>query len=181
MFDDFPEFNDKDISDELTINAEGEPGEGPFMEAGPHNAQLGGQDHPGLALIDMAIDQSVIYCKKHAIPEPNLTLWEDFSRPLMNKSLWHYVPTGADPESPALCLALGLSGIGAAYIPVIMHFHAQKQKETQQLEGQDKPPVDTPKSKINQGINPQAKADIKEAEAGPQVLEKLKDNYQGGI
>ncbi len=77
------------------------------------------KDHAALALIDIAIDQSFEYCKKEGLPEPNTALWENFSRPFMNRALWHYCPDDI-PDSPVLCLILGSAGIGIMYIPIIM-------------------------------------------------------------
>jgi hypothetical protein len=87
-------------------------------------------DHPGIALLDIAIEESVRYCEKEHFPPPNLSLWQNFSRGFLNKSLWHYFPTGAEPDSPAICALIGIAGLAVCYTPVIIAFYEAKQKET---------------------------------------------------
>lgn len=86
-------------------------------------------DHPGIALLDIAIEESVRYCEKEHFPPPNLSLWQNFSRGFLNKSLWHYFPTGAEPDSPAICALIGIAGLAVCYTPVIIAFYEAKQKE----------------------------------------------------
>ena len=86
-------------------------------------------DHPGIALLDIAIEESVRYCEKEHFPPPNLSLWHNFSRGFLNKSLWHYFPTGAEPDSPAICALIGIAGLAVCYTPVIIAFYEAKQKE----------------------------------------------------
>jgi len=86
-------------------------------------------DHPGIALLDIAIEESVRYCEKEHFPPPNLSLWHNFSRGFLNKSLWHYFPTGAEPDSPAICALIGIAGLAVCYTPVIIAFYESKQKE----------------------------------------------------
>lgn len=87
------------------------------------------QDHPGMALLDIAIEESIRYCEKEGFPAPNMSLWHNFSRGFLNKSLWHYFPTGASPESPAICALIGVAGLAVCYTPVILAFYDKKQKE----------------------------------------------------
>ena len=86
-------------------------------------------DHPGIALLDIAIEESIRYCEKEHFPPPNLSLWQNFSRGFLNKSLWHYFPTGAEPDSPAICALIGIAGLAVCYTPVIIAFYEAKQKE----------------------------------------------------
>jgi hypothetical protein len=89
-------------------------------------------DHPGIALLDIAIEESVRYCEKEHFPPPNLSLWQNFSRGFLNKSLWHYFPTGAEPDSPAICALIGIAGLAVCYTPVIIAFYEQKQRENKE-------------------------------------------------
>lgn len=86
-------------------------------------------DHPGIALLDIAIEESVRYCEKEGYPAPNLSIWQNFSRGFLNRSLWHYFPSGAEPESPAICALIGIAGLAVCYTPVIIAFYEKKQKE----------------------------------------------------
>lgn len=79
-------------------------------------------DHPALALLDIAISQAVEYCRKNSIPEPNQSIYNDFSRPFLNKALWHYLPSGELPDDPRIALLLGVAGLGFACLPTILHF-----------------------------------------------------------
>jgi len=86
-------------------------------------------DHPGIALLDIAIEESVRYCEREHMPPPNLALWHNFSRGFLNKSLWHYFPSGAEPESPAICALIGVAGLAVCYVPVIIAFYQKKKEE----------------------------------------------------
>lgn len=86
-------------------------------------------DHPGIALLDIAIEESVRYCEREHMPPPNLSLWHNFSRGFLNKSLWHYFPSGAEPESPAICALIGVAGLAVCYTPVIMAWYQKKKEE----------------------------------------------------
>lgn len=91
-------------------------------------------DHPGIALLDIAIEESVRYCEKEGFPPPNLSIWQNFSRGFLNKSLWHYFPSGAEPESPAICALIGIAGLAVCYTPVIIAFYEKKQMENKNAE-----------------------------------------------
>lgn len=91
-------------------------------------------DHPGIALLDIAIEESVNYCIRENYPAPNLSLWHNFSRGFLNKSLWHYFPTGAEPDSPAICALIGVAGLAVCYTPVIIAFYEKKQRENKEEE-----------------------------------------------
>lgn len=89
------------------------------------------QDHAGIALLDIAIAESVKYCEKEGYPAPNTALWDGFSRGFLNKALWHYFPSGTAPESPAVCALIGVAGLAVCYTPVILAFYEKKQKEAE--------------------------------------------------
>lgn len=135
MVDDFTAL--KDVTDMVTIG-DAEPGKTPVPKEKvseslpvPATAQ---EDHPGIALLDIAIEESVRYCEKEGFPAPNLTLWHNFSRGFLNKSLWHYFPSGTEPESPAICALIGVAGLAVCYTPVIIAFYEKKQKEGKETE-----------------------------------------------
>src|SRR5208337_4781795 len=88
----------KDLTDFVTIEGPAPaPADKTAKSTAPAPALVPAEqgDHPGIALLDIAIDESVRYCEKEHFPPPNLSLWQNFSRGFLNKSLWHYFPTGA--------------------------------------------------------------------------------------
>lgn len=131
----------KDITDTVTIEGSGTKASGTTTAvqkdagAGKKDTNLTTApaaeqgDHPGIALLDIAIQESVHFCEKEGYPSPNLTLWHNFSRGFLNKSLWHYFPSGAEPESPAICALIGIAGLAVCYTPVIIAFYEKKQME----------------------------------------------------
>jgi len=129
----------KDLTDVVTIDGgtaapDAAPGTGAAKVAPalPAPGEEKG-DHPGIALLDIAIEESVRYCEREHMPPPNLALWQNFSRGFLNKSLWHYFPSGVEPESPAICALIGVAGLAVCYVPVIIAFY-QKKKDEQAVE-----------------------------------------------
>ncbi len=151
-----PGLAEKEIpDDEITISVT--PGSGipgaPAAKTGTPTKPtptIPDRDHAFLPLLDIAIDQSLEYCEKEGLPRPNLSLWENFSRPYMNRALWHYCPDDL-PDSPALCLILGSAGIGIMYVPVIMALVEKGQKE----EKKAKPPKTAPGSTRRADLPPE--------------------------
>ena len=113
----------KDVTPDLEIRAEVEK-----VEEEPEILE----DHPGIALLDMAFGQSIEYCRKNNLPPPNIKVYQDFSRPFLNKAFWYYFPEGNLPDSPKVALLLGVAGLGMAYIPTIMAYYDRKRKEVEQ-------------------------------------------------
>ncbi|MDP2816118.1 MAG: hypothetical protein Q8O19_05505, partial [Rectinemataceae bacterium] len=130
----------KDLTDVVTITGDtSEPAKTPVAKPAKGGDPLPAlapvkEDHPGIALLDIAIEESVRYCEKEGYPAPNLSLWHNFSRGFLNKSLWHYFPSGAEPESPAICALIGIAGLAVCYTPVIIAFYEKKQKEGKNAE-----------------------------------------------
>ncbi len=116
-------------------------------------------DHPGIALLDIAIEESVRFCEKEHFPPPNLSLWQNFSRGFLNKSLWHYFPTGAEPDSPAICALIGIAGLAVCYTPVIIAFYEQKQRqkkddETKQIAEHNRKNIEMKQARQRAGLDP---------------------------
>lgn len=86
------------------------------------------------------------------LPAPAGFIWENFSRPLLNKALFHYMPENLTPQSPALCLSLGIGGLVAAHIPCYIGYQAKKAAEAKQ--GKEK--IENKKS-VKQNFNPEEK------------------------
>ncbi len=112
----------KDVTPDLEIKAEPEE-----VKEEPETLE----DHPGITLLDMAFEQSSEYCKKNNLPPPNAKVYQDFSRPFLNKAFWHYFPEGNLPDSPKVALLLGVTGLGLAYIPTIIAYYDRKRKEVE--------------------------------------------------
>ncbi len=117
----------RDVTPDLEIKAEVEE-----VEEEPEILE----DHPGIALLDMAFEQSIEYCGKNNLPPPNTKVYQDFSRPFLNKAFWHYFPEGNLPDSPKVALLLGVAGLGMAYIPTIMAYYDRKRKKIEQSESE---------------------------------------------
>ena len=110
----------KDVTPDLEIKEVEEEKEKP---------EIPSEDHPGVVVLDMAIEQSVEFCRKNSLPPPNTKIYEDFSRPFLNKAFWYYFPDGELPDNPKIALLLGVSGIGIAYLPTIMAYYDRKRKK----------------------------------------------------
>ncbi len=126
---------DFDISDEEDpIGSEGGPGGSPGIE------EKG--DHPGIALLDMAISTGADYCKKERLPPPNEALYEGFSRPFLNSALWHYMPDGSVPDDPRLGLLAGVAGLALACAPTAIAVYQREEEKKKQKEKKKKDPDD---------------------------------------
>lgn len=135
--------NEKDITDIVISDKQEQPEEA--KEEKPKE-QIPEGDHPGIAIIDIALNQAVEFCKKNNIPEPNLTVYQSFSRSFLNKALWHYFPSGDLPDDPRIALILGVSGLGFACLPTVLYFfrknkdkaEIKEQKQEQKTEQEQK-------------------------------------------
>ncbi|ADN37057.1 hypothetical protein Mpet_2310 [Methanolacinia petrolearia DSM 11571] len=138
---DFDELLKKDITASVTVREDDEEPTRTGEDYKPESYTDNKGDHPFIALIDIGVNESATYCKKEGLPEPNLSLWENFSREFLNKALWHYAPDGDIPDSPILCLILGMGGLSACYIPVILAvIDKQKEEENKAKEKQETAP-----------------------------------------
>ncbi|MDE2519577.1 MAG: hypothetical protein O0X93_08380 [Methanocorpusculum sp.] len=109
-----------------------------------------GEDHPYMAVVDIAIDQSITYCRDHDIPEPNTAAWEGFCRPCFNRALWHYCPDSIEPEQPVLNLIIGLCGLALCFAPPILYLLKEKLETTDSTQS-DAPTEDsTPQTEEKQ-------------------------------
>ncbi|MDI9610481.1 MAG: hypothetical protein QFX36_04045 [Archaeoglobales archaeon] len=156
--------NEKDITD-IVISDEQEQVE-EAKEEKPKEQILEG-DHPAIAIIDIALNQAQEYCKKNNIPEPNLAVYQSFSRSFLNKALWHYFPSGDLPDDPRIALILGISGLGFACLPTVLYFF-RKNKDKTEVKDQQKQEQKTEQEQTQE---------IKEAKLSP-VLEKVKARMQ---
>lgn len=135
--------NEKDITDIVISDKQEQPEEA--KEEKPKE-QIPEGDHPGIAIIDIALNQAVEFCKKNNIPEPNLAVYQSFSRSFLNKALWHYFPSGDLPDDPRIALLLGVSGLGFACLPTVLYFfrknkdkaEIKEQKQEQKTEQEQK-------------------------------------------
>ncbi len=136
-----------------------------FSASETENSEKQESEHAALVFLDLAVAQSVEYCQKNDLPQPYTSLWTDFSRPLLNKSLNHYMPSSVEPDNPALCLGMGVIGVAVAYMPVFLEI----QKRKNQSEQKPKPktekiieeeivqePETKPEPKITMGEYPEA-------------------------
>ncbi len=124
-FEELEELGKKDITLDLIIEAEEEEKE----EVEGEKPEIPTESHPAIILLDMAVQQSVEFCKSQKLPPPNMTVYENFSKPFLNKALWYYFPEGNLPDDPKVVLLLGVAGLGLAYIPTIMAFWKKGKKE----------------------------------------------------
>lgn len=124
---------DFDISDEDDqIGSDGGPG-------GSHDDEEKG-DHPGIALLDMAIKTGGDYARKERLPPPNEALYEGFSRPFLNSALWHYLPDGSVPDDPRLGLLAGVAGLALACAPTAIAVYRREEEKKKQKEKKRKDP-----------------------------------------
>lgn len=144
------EITTDDMADSVPDNVESVPDSTSDSTPGSVDS-VPDEDHPGLALLDIAIDESVRYCKKENLPAPNLALWENFSRSMLNRALWHYFPSGDAPDSPALCLLIGVGGLSLCYAPVIMSYY-EKAKGDDTPQQPIKRPVSTSPDNVESDI-----------------------------
>ena len=136
--------NEKDITD-IVISDEQEQEQVEEAQEKPKE-QIPEGDHPGIAIIDIALSQAVEFCKKNNIPEPNLAVYQSFSRSFLNKALWHSFPSGDLPDDPRIALLLGVSGLGFACLPTVLYFfrknkdkaEIKEQKQEQKTEQEQK-------------------------------------------
>jgi hypothetical protein len=124
------------------------------------------KEHSLLWLIDTGIQQSKEFCVKADLPEPATAIYENFSRPLLNKALLHYIPDTGNVQSPAACLMLGLAGVAACYIPVLI---AMQQKRTEAPQTPDTPRNEV---SIQNAVKPQAQAAQQATEAAEEENKK---------
>lgn len=145
------EFESKDITDDVVLKVTTDEEKGPKeaeaeeTEEEPEK-EIPEEDHPAITLLDMAFNQSIEFCKAQKLPEPNKAVYENFSRPFLNKAFWHYLPEGDLPDDPKLALLLGFAGLGFAYIPTIMAFW-RKQKEKEEAKADETKQRQKPKPK----------------------------------
>lgn len=128
------------------------------------------EDHPALALLDIAVSESVNYCKVERLPPPNLALWEKFSRSMLNRSLWHYFPDGDLPDSPAVCMLLGVGGLAICYVPVALAVYRREAEKGERGKAD--------KAEKKERIRPAEKAEEPRgdvAKVAPGLAEKLKN------
>ncbi|WP_290595839.1 MULTISPECIES: hypothetical protein [unclassified Archaeoglobus] len=169
------EFESKDITDDiiLKVTTDEEKEDAEAEEAGEEKPEkIPEEDHPAIALLDLAVKQSVEFCKSQGLPEPNMAIYENFSRPFLNKAFWHYLPEGDLPDDPKLALLLGIAGLGFAYIPTIMAFWKKQKEEAEvKAEKQDRKPKPKPV---------QEKEELREKarEAEKEKQEQMKQNEE---
>lgn len=106
--------------------------------------------HPALALLDMAIQQACTYSATNNLPEPNLGVYEGFSKPFLNQALWYYCPDGNAPESPQVALLLGVAGLGLCVTPTLIAAYKKSKEETEKEE--KKPPARPPAPPLPEGV-----------------------------
>ncbi|RXE56411.1 hypothetical protein ABH15_10020 [Methanoculleus taiwanensis] len=121
------ELNRKDITADILLSDFDGDGEG--SDRGGEPEQKG--DHPVLAILDMAVSTGADYCRKTALPPPNTSVYEHFSKPFLNTALWHYFPDGNVPDDPRIALAVGVGGLALAFTPALLELHRRRQEEAE--------------------------------------------------
>lgn len=132
-------------------------------------------EHSLLWLLDAGMEQSKSFCVSQNLPAPNTVIWENFSRPLLNKALLHYMPDSLTPESPAACLALGIIGIAAAHIPPYIAYKKGQNNPSQQQKIKNKSSVKQ-QIKEDQEESPDIAA---EPEAPPEISDLILSKFGG--
>lgn len=137
-------------------------------------------EHPLLNFLDLGIDQSKIYCKSQDLPEPNTALYDNFSRPLMNRALWAYIPESSTPSSPAVCLVLGLAGMGIMYAPVFLAYQKREKEKAREERQQEKIKKDFSFENLRPGQEVKQQDPGNRPEPEPVTPEKKKVNFEIG-
>ncbi len=117
----------KDVTLDFLIDDAGEAGDRTGAGGAPPVEDRG--DHPAIAILDMAVKQSGEYLRKEGLPAANNAVYEHFSKPFLNTALWHYLPDGSIPDDPRVALALGVGGLGLAFLPTLLALNQKKAEE----------------------------------------------------
>lgn len=116
------------LIDDLLEEDEGRGRGGPVDPPAASAAESKG-DHPAISILDMAVRQSGVYLQKQGLPPANNDVYENFSKPFLNEAAWHYLPEGNLPDDPRIALALGVAGLGLAFLPTALAVYQKKEEE----------------------------------------------------
>lgn len=190
----------KDITYDILIDAGEEEG-GRGGAAGSQSPVEDRGDHPAITILDMAVKQSGEYLKKQGLPPANNAVYESFSKPFLNTALWHYMPAGSIPDDPRVALALGVGGLGLAFLPTMLaayqHQEEEKRREEQEKrrkkqkreEGEDEGEEEETKrirnpvtgTEYNVGVPPHERRKKEAPPPGPDWMERLESTGLPGM
>lgn len=175
--------NRKDITEDILISDQGPSG------VRPEGAEERG-DHPVLSLLDMAVKVGGDYCKNTALPPPNTSVYEHFSKPFLNTALWHYLPDGSIPDDPRVALAVGAGGLVLAFAPAFIELYKRKQEEKygEEPEGGEKSekiiknPVTCSEYRVKDGSSKRGEVRGEKSEYIPALdVETPKDGFESPV
>lgn len=134
----------KDISSKIQINNVDAIISDDDIQEKEHSGEEKDQgDHPFLAALDMAVETSEEFIRKEGLPAPNTKIYTGFSRPFLNKAMWHYLPEGDLPDDPKVALALGAGGLALAYLPTLLALN-ERRKNQEREEKKEKSQKENP-------------------------------------
>lgn len=145
-------------------------------------------DHPAISILDMAVRQSGVYLRKQGLPEANNDIYESFSKPFLNTAAWHYLPEGNLPDDPRIALALGVAGLGLAFLPTAIVVYQKKEEEERRRivekkirrnqKNQRREKENSEREEEGEG---EEREEVKEEPAGPDWMERLEGGALLGI
>jgi hypothetical protein len=173
--------NRKDITEDILITDQDSGGVRPVAEVEERG------DHPVLSLLDMAVKVGGDYCKKTALPPPNTSVYEHFSKPFLSTALWHYFPDGSIPDDPRVALAAGAGGLALAFAPALMEVYKRKQaekygEEPEKEEKRIKNPVTGSEYRVKDGSSRRREERGEKSEYIPALdVETPKDGFESPV
>lgn len=163
----------KDITYDLILDA----GDLDDQRAKTADRDLG--DHPILTILDMAVKQSGVYLKKQGLEPPNNAVYESFSKPFLNEAAWHYLPDGSLPDDPRIALALGVAGLGLAFVPTLIAVYEKKNEKEKGKEKKEE--KEKEKEKEREEVHDTSTTETTATTARPPWMERLESGMLGGI
>jgi len=174
------------LIDDLLEEGEGRGLGGPAEPPAASAAEKG--NHPAITILDMAVKQSGAYLRKQGLPAANNDVYENFSKPFLNTAAWHYLPEGNLPDDPRIALALGVAGLGLAFLPTAIAVYQKKEEEERRRivekkirrnqKNQRREKENSEREEEGEG---EEREEVKEEPAGPDWMERLEGGALLGI
>lgn len=170
------------LIDDLLEEDEGRGLGGPVDPPAASAAESKG-DHPAISILDMAVRQSGVYLQKQGLPPANNDVYENFSKPFLNTACWHYLPDGDLPDDPRIALALGVAGLGLAFLPTALAVYQRKEEEERRIaeEVERRRKRRREKEEENSGREEGEKEEIETFGPAPDWMERLEGGALLGI
>lgn len=147
-----PKIN-KNITDQIT--GRNNPAESEFdpfhPPASDDPAALAPQQPEGdnaiVGVLDMLIHSSGDLLKKYDLPEGNLSVWDEWGKPNLNKAFNAYFPAvQSTPDSPAVAGFIGVAALVLAFLPVILEVIRRNTDKKEKKEKTAEPSTTVPET-----------------------------------